>query len=293
MNKARVIRIISGEYTLYDSESGQTLLAKPRGIFRNNKTIIKVGDMVHYEKEIPFSIITYVETRKNDLVRPAICNIDQAFVVTSLKEPNLNLNLLDRFIAILEYNAILPILIFHKVDLLDEVEKKEAEKIIYYYQNIGYHALITSTLEPATFDVIKEYLKDKVSVFTGQSGVGKSSILNWVDSSYALQTNTISKALNRGKHTTRSTTLLSFGDGWVADSPGFGIVDLMDMNQVDLSHSFIEFFQKSVSCKYSGCLHLNEPHCAIKLAVEKGEVLPSRYENYIQISNEIKQKRKW
>ncbi|MCM1513387.1 MAG: ribosome small subunit-dependent GTPase A [Anaeroplasma bactoclasticum] len=293
MNKARVIRIISGEYTLYDKEMGHTLLAKPRGIFRNNNITIKVGDMVWYEKEIPFSIITDVEARKNDLVRPAICNIDQAFVVTSLKEPNLNLNLLDRFIAILEYNSILPILIFHKVDLLNEIEKKDAEKIINYYQDIGYHTLITSTLEPTTFDIIKGYLKDKVSVFTGQSGVGKSSILNVVDANYALQTNAISKALNRGKHTTRSTTLLSFGEGWVADSPGFGIVDLMDMDQVDLSHSFIEFFQKSSFCKYNGCLHLNEPHCAIKSAVEKKEILLSRYENYLQISNEIKQKRKW
>lgn len=288
-----MIRIISGEYTLYDSESAQTLLAKPRGIFRNNKTTIKVGDMVHYEKEIPFSIITDVEPRKNDLVRPAICNIDQAFVVTSLKEPNLNLNLLDRFIAILEYNAILPILIFHKVDLLDETEKKDAEKIVCYYKNIGYQTLTTSTTQPTTFEGIKDYLKGKVSVFTGQSGVGKSSILNLIDSNYALQTNAISKALNRGKHTTRSTTLLSFGEGWVADSPGFGIVDLMDMNQVDLSHSFVEFFKQSVSCKYNGCLHLNEPHCAIKRAVEKQEVLLSRYENYVQISNEIKQKRKW
>lgn len=293
MNKARVIRIISGEYTLCDQETGHTLLAKPRGIFRNHKVTIKVGDIVQYEKEIPFSIITDVQTRKNDLVRPAICNIDQAFVVTSLKEPYLNLNLLDRFIAILEYNAILPILIFHKADLLNEIEQKEAEKIIHYYQDIGYPTLTTSTFNPDTLNTIKGYLKDKVSVFTGQSGVGKSSILNGIDSNYALQTNAISKALNRGKHTTRATTLLSFGDGWVADSPGFGIVDLMDMNQVDLSHSFIEFFQKSSSCKYNGCLHLNEPHCAVKSAVANKEILLSRYENYLQISNEIKQKRKW
>jgi len=291
MNKALVICLISGEYTLYDLSTSKTLLAKPRGVFRNNQTTVKVGDIVYYEDGNPFATIVKVEPRKNDLVRPTIANIDQAIVVTSVKEPDLNLNLLDRFIAILEYNDIVPILVFNKIDLLDKDDN--LDDTLDYYHKIGYQVFKTTTKEQHLIEKLKPLMANKISVITGQSGVGKSSILNILDEKYMLATNNISKALNRGKHTTRYTALLPFENGWVADSPGFGIIDFSDMTEVDLSHSFIEFFNAPNKCKFKGCLHLNEPSCEIKKLVEEKTILTSRYENYVQMINEIKIKRKW
>ena len=142
-------------------------------------------------------------------------------------------------------------------------------------------------------DELSGYIKDNISVITGQSGVGKSSILNVLDPSLSIKTNDISKALNRGKHTTRHVELLKIKNGWLADTPGFGTMDFIDMDEVDISHSFIEFFDSSSNCKYNGCLHINEPHCEIKKLVEEKKILSTRYENYIQFITETKSKRKW
>lgn len=293
MSKALVVGLISGEYTLFELEEKKVFLAKPRGVFRNNQTSLKVGDYVEYEKGHPFAIITKVMNRKNDLVRPPIANIDQAIVVTSLKEPDLNLNLLDRFLAILEYNDIEPILIFSKNDLLTDNEKKEMECIVDYYKKINYCVFITTNQEKSIIHCIQPYIKDKISVMIGQSGVGKSSLLNMINENYNLKTDAISKALNRGKHTTRYTILLPFENGWIADSPGFGAIHLDELNEQTLSQSFRDFFEMSKQCKYNGCLHLNEPNCFIKKEVENGHILKSRYDNYVLLQQEIKNKRKW
>ncbi len=293
MNKALITNLISGEYTLYDLETKETFLAKPRGIFRNGKQNIKVGDYCEYEKESPFSIITKIMPRKTDLIRPAIANVDQAIVVTSLKEPDLNLNLLDRFLAILEYNDIFTLLIFTKPDLLNDNEKEATSPIVSYYQQIGYDTFIVSNKEKILTDTIKLYLKNKISVVIGQSGVGKSSFLNLINEEYHLQTNAISKALNRGKHTTRYTVLLPYEEGWLADSPGFGALDMSDFDEQKLSQSFKEFFEMASKCKYNGCIHLSEPGCFVKEEVKKNHILRSRYDNYIQLLGEIKNKRKW
>lgn len=297
MNKALVTCLISGEYTLYDVEKGYSFLAKPRGIFRNNQVTIKVGDYVEYELGNPFSIITKVDERKNDLVRPMIANVDQAIVVTSLKEPDLNLNLLDRFLAILEYNVIHPILIFSKFDLLKEEEIENIMTIINYYKQIGYPTFMTTHHENIINDSLLPYIQNKISVMVGQSGVGKSSLINLMDDKFNLKTGDISKALNRGKHTTRYTALLPYKGGWIADCPGFGAVDLTEFDEKTLSQSFKEFFEASRQCKYNGCLHLNEPGCFVKKEVEKKHILSSRYENYRLLQQEIKKnknfKRKW
>ena len=285
--------LISGEYTLYDQSSNKTFIAKARGIFRNQKTSPKVGDIVEYTSGNPYATIVKILPRHSDFVRPPIANIDQAFIVTSVKEPSLNLNLLDRMICVFEFQNILPILVFSKMDLLNDNEKEEVFKKMDYYQTIGYPIIKTTTIDPLTIDKIKPYLKDKTSVITGQSGVGKSSIINLIDETIKMDTAEISKALNRGKHTTRYTKLFFVENGWLADTPGFGMVEFFDMDEVSLSHSFIEFFHFSESCKYSGCHHQNEPSCNVKRKLEEGLILKSRYENYQQFMNEIKSRRKW
>ena len=227
--------LISGEYTLYDQSSNKTFVAKARGIFRNQKTSPKVGDIVEYTSGNPYATIVKILPRHSDFVRPPIANIDQAFIVTSVKEPSLNLNLLDRMICVFEFQNILPILVFSKMDLLNDNEKEEVFKKMDYYQTIGYPIIKTTTIDPLTIDKIKPYLKDKTSVITGQSGVGKSSIINLIDETIKMDTAEISKALNRGKHTTRYTKLFFVENGWLADTPGFGMVEFFDMDEVSLA----------------------------------------------------------
>lgn len=292
MSKGIITCLIAGEYTIYDSDSKSYLKGKPRGLFRIKADTLKVGDFVDYEIQVDQVVITKLHKRINELVRPNISNIDQAFVVFSVKEPDINFNLLDRFLVILEYSNITPVIVFNKWDLLDENEMIITNKVKEYYESIGYK-VITTSAKLGLIDQLGPMIKDHVSVIAGQSGVGKSSLLNVLDPNLNISTNEISKALNRGKHTTRHVELINLLDGWVADTPGFGIMDFIDMDEVDVSHSFVELFNISNNCKYNGCLHLNEPKCAVKEAVKNGEILESRYENYKQFVEEIKNRKKW
>ena len=291
MNKARVVCLIAGTYTLYDGDRDIYLKAKPLGIFRKqSNNAPKVGDIVDYQTNDGEASITKVEKRKNDFVRPAIANIDQAFLVFSVKEPDLNLNLLDKFLVLMESNDIDPILIFNKWDLLKD--DSETIKIISYYESLGYKCIKTNALSDATID-LKQYINGKYSILTGQSGVGKSTILNQLAPHLELKTNEISQALGRGKHTTRHVEFYPLYDGWVADTPGFGDIDLSDMPKLSIANCFREFLSHSRECKYNGCLHINEPKCKIKELVEKEEILKSRYENYLYLINETNKEKRW
>lgn len=287
MNNGLIIRLIAGEYKVYDLDNHNIINCKPRGVMRIKSSSPKVGDYVEYTLIDDFNgIIENIKPRFNDLIRPYIANIDQAFVIFSVKEPDLNLNLLDKFLVTLEFNNITPIIVFNKWDLLNDNEKVEVDNVIKYYESIGYKTIITS----ATCNIVndlKEYLPNKVSVFTGQSGVGKSSLLNILDTSLSLDTNEISLALGRGKHTTRHTELLSIESGWVADTPGFGTIDFEGMEKSDLAQNFVEFFNASSSCKYNGCLHINEPNCKVKELVGNNSILNSRYNNYLTFINDL------
>lgn len=287
INKGLVIRLIAGEYKVYDVDSKQIINAKPRGVMRIKSSAPKVGDYVDYSLiDEKSGIIEAINERRNDLIRPYISNIDQAFVIFSVKEPDLNLNLLDKFLVTLEYNNITPIIVFNKWDLLENEEVENVKNIISYYESIGYKTIITSCSECILND-LKDYLKDKVSVFTGQSGVGKSSLLNLIDPALSIETNEISLALGRGKHTTRHVELLSVESGWVADTPGFGTIDFEGMEKIDLAQNFVEFFKISSKCKYNGCLHINEPACCVKELVSVNKILKSRYENYLTFINDL------
>ena len=205
-----------------------------------------------------------------------------------MKEPELNLNLLDRMIAIIEYNNIEAVIVFTKLDLLEE--KEEYFKIRDYYKKIGY-TIYESSKDLLPYELLDE-LKDNVCVLTGQSGVGKSTLLNQFDSSLNIKTNEISQALGRGKHTTRHVELLSLGDGYLADTPGFGTVDFIGIDAYTLSQQFREFFEALPNCKYGQCLHINEPNCEVKRKIENNEILKSRYENYLLFVKEIQETKK-
>ena len=284
--KGLVQKSISGEYDVV--YQNKIYVCKPRGVFRHNELNVKVGDYVDFDPNN--KIITKIYPRKNDLIRPVIANVDKAFLVISIKEPDLNLNLLDKMISILEYNNIEIIIVFTKNDLLSDSDQIEFNKIKNYYQNIGYKTFLSS-LDYFDKGIIDE-LDSCICVLTGQSGVGKSTLLNNMDKALNLKTNAISKALGRGKHTTRHIELYPVGGGYLADSPGFGNVNFDDIDELTFSQTFVEFFKVSSDCKYNHCTHVNEPKCCVKEKVASNEILKSRYDNYLLFINEIKEAKK-
>jgi ribosome biogenesis GTPase len=246
---------------------------KAKGNFKNKNLKPLVGDKVIFD--IDKKLITEIMSRKNELIRPPICNIDQALIVISVKEPEFDNYLLDKLISIITFNNIDIVICFTKLDLLNDQEFQMINKYISYYQKIGYSVVTNNQTQE-----LKNILKNKVTVLTGQSGVGKSSLLNKLDVTLNLKTNDISYALGRGKHTTRHVELLIIDDALIADTPGFSSLNFYDMNKEDIKNSMIEFVEHMNECKYRDCLHLKEDGCQIKGLVEKGDILVSRYNNY-------------
>jgi|SRR5690554_1067849 len=271
-----IIKSISGEYIVHTSEGN--IVTKPLGIFRHRNVSPKVGDNVIVEDRM----ITEILPRKNDLTRPNVANVDKIFILTSFTEPNLNLNLLDRLISISEWEHLKIILVFTKKDL---VNLKDFARELEYYKKLSYPVY----LMPGDEEGIKKEIENNICVVAGQSGVGKSTMINAIGKSLNIPTDEISKALGRGKHTTRHVEIHAVAGGWIADTPGFGISDLQ-MELVELSHTFIEFFNSN--CRFSECLHIKEPGCEVKKKVESKEILQSRYDNYLNFVEEINNRKK-
>ncbi len=272
----RIIKNISNDYTvLADKE----YVCKVRGKIRNLKIIPKVGDRVIFDKNNNY--ITDILERKNSLTRPPICNVDKAFIITSVKEPDFSSNLLDKLLCVIEFNNIEPIIIFTKMDLLNEVERKKINIYFNYYKKIGYKVYINNEIEK-----IKKEFNNNISVFTGQSGAGKSTLLNHLNEELNIKTAPISKALGRGKHTTRHTELIKIESGYVADTPGFSALNLEELSKENIRDNFIEFNEYKDECKYRDCMHLKEDECGIKNKVEDKIILESRYNNYVKFINE-------
>lgn len=248
-------------------------ICKPRGKFRSEKITPLVGD--HVVIDDINNYLLEIKPRKNFLIRPNIANVDIALIITSVKEPNFDNNLLDKLLTIISYNNINPIICLTKIDLLNKQELKEIKNIMNYYTNIGYKVVTNSDIKE-----IKKLTKNKVVVFTGQSGAGKSTLLNKLDKSLLLETNEISKALGRGKHTTRCVTLYDIDGALIADTPGFSMIDLRGMTKLDIRDNMKEMFDNLEKCKYRDCMHIKEDDCYVKQLVEKGKILKSRYENY-------------
>lgn len=266
-----IIKNISNDYTVKSHDN--LYICKPRGKLRNINMSPVVGDYVEFDEKERY--ILEIKPRKNKLIRPNVANVDQAFIITSAKEPDFNTVLLDKLLTIISYHNIKPIICLTKIDLLTENEKKNLDKIMEYYESVGYMVLYNSDRK-----ALIHALSQKVTVFTGQSGAGKSSLLNFLNKDLTLKTGEISHVLGRGKHTTRHTELFSIGDGFVVDTPGFSSVDFGEMSNIDIRDNMNEMFDNLEFCKYRDCMHLKEDHCAVKRKVQEGVILPSRYENY-------------
>ncbi len=272
----------------------ELLPCKLRGLMKRDKrtgSAIYPGDFVEVSKlNDGTGIIEKVEPRQNFLKRPTVANVDQVILTFAATSPDLNRLLLNRFIILAEWSGIEKILIcINKIDLIDD-----AENFLNEYKNL-YEIIKVSAVEGTNIEKLKETISNKVTVFTGASGVGKSSILNAVDKNFNLKIGDVSEKIKRGKHTTRVSELIKFADGFLIDTPGFSNVDLTEigLDEKNLANCFKEFAEYVGDCKFSGCSHSHEPNCAIKSAVENKKILSERYESYLSMLNEINERKKF
>lgn len=278
--QGEVVKVISNQF--YVKVNNNVLICTQRGVLKKNKTLPLVGDKVLVD--IEKRVIEKILPRKNEIVRPPVANIDQAIVVTSLKHPDFSTNLLDKLLVQLEINKIKPIICLTKKDLLSSVELTNYLEIINYYQKIGY--LVLDNTE--TKKILKE-LENKITVFLGQTGAGKSTLLNKLFPDLNLKTGEVSLALGRGKHTTRVVEIIEIGSIKVLDTPGFSALSFLKYDLESVKEAFIEF--KNYPCLYKDCNHDKEPECNLKKAVLAGQVLESRYENYLNFKKEFSERK--
>lgn len=271
----QVVRVIAGYYDVVTDENKE-YRTRGSGNMRNEQQSPLVGDYVDFEID---GFVTKIHPRKNSLVRPKVANIDQAIIVISLKEPDYSSILLNKFLAIIEFNNIDPIIVFTKKDLTNETHIDE-------FKHFGYKTFEISNLEPNTLNELKYVFKDKLSVFTGQTGAGKSTTINNLAQTNR-ETQEISKALGRGKHTTRVVEIIPWHGGRLIDTPGFSSLDL-NLTRLELSKSYKQFRELSKKCKFNNCLHDKEMDCEIKRAVETKVVSEQRYNDYIRLLKEAK-----
>lgn len=283
MKQGQIVRVLAGSYSVYSDH--QTYECRARGKFRNQRQKPMAGDFCEFN-EVDGYMMSLLP-RKNELLRPPLANVDQCFVVMSCHEPEFSTALLDRFLIEIEAKQIEAMIVVSKCDLL--VDNDPVLHEIEAYQKAGYTVILTGK-ELDDHRALIPYFKDKLSVFTGQSGVGKSSLMNRLMPELELNTQEISKALGRGKHTTRHVELYHDYEGWIADTPGFSSLELY-YEPRELSEAYHDFRRLSSSCKFRGCLHQHEPDCAVKQAVEEGKIAKSRYEHYLAFLEEVKSKK--
>ncbi|GEL75923.1 ribosome small subunit-dependent GTPase A [Tenuibacillus multivorans] len=290
MGQGIIVKALSGFYDVLIGEDVYS--CKGRGLFRKKKITPLVGDRVEIETQPDGTgTIIDIQKRQNELVRPPIANVDQVIMVSSVVEPEFNPLLLDRFLTLIEFKNIDPLIILTKKDLASDDQLSKLEDYVGSFQQIGYKVLLVSKHMDQLEKMVLPYLNNKLSVIAGQSGVGKSSMLNGLNEQLNIATGDISKSLGRGKHTTRHVELFQLGGGFVADTPGFSSLDFNEVELEDLRFCFKEFVEVQDQCKFRGCLHMNEPKCAVKDAVEEGTITPFRYEHYQSFYEEIKSRK--
>lgn len=285
-----IIKGIGGFY--YVKVEDQIIECKARGKFRNKGMSPIVGDKVMLTVDNNKGAIEKIFERKNELIRPLVSNITQAFVVFALRNPNINLDLLNKFLVQCELKNIKAIVCFNKIDLLEDYREDEAVKMI---EGAGYEHVFLNAKKEVGLEIIKSKLKDNVTVFCGPSGVGKSTILNSIVGKKLMEIGEISEKLKRGKHTTRHSELVEISGGFVVDTPGFSTLNLNVEEKEELKNYFPEFWEYEDQCKFTGCMHYKEPGCAVKKAVDDNIINKNRYEFYIKTLEEIIKggKNKW
>jgi ribosome biogenesis GTPase len=262
-----------------------------RGRFKQEKFSLLVGDVVKYEHIAnDKGVIEEILPRRSMLKRPMVANVDQVLLTFAAANPDINSVLVDRFLVLAELSGLPAILCINKMDLADTVE---IGKIADRYRQIGYQVIPVSAKHALSIDQFRGILHDKVTVFAGPSGVGKSSLLNALQPGLTLTTGDVSKKIGRGRHTTRYAELLPLDTGgFVVDTPGFSFTEFNDIKENELMRCFNEFLPLLSSCRFSTCLHLKEPQCAVKEAVEVGDIFPERYESYVALMTELRENRK-
>lgn len=291
--QGKIIKGIAGFYYVHVAESG-IYECKAKGSFRNQKVKPLVGDDVRLEvlnEEEKKGNIEEILPRKNQLIRPAVANVDQALVIFSAAKPRPNFNLLDRFLILMEYQQVPVVVCFNKQDLAAEEELAVLEQT---YRSAGYEVRFTSAAREEGLGEIRALLKGKTSTVAGPSGVGKSSLINLLVPEAEMETGNISRKIERGKHTTRHSELFALEEGgFIFDTPGFSSIYLPDMEKEELETYFPEFARYEPKCRFQGCAHIHEPGCGVKEALEAGEISPIRYENYKLLYEELKDKRRY
>ncbi|MCR5609387.1 MAG: ribosome small subunit-dependent GTPase A [Lachnospiraceae bacterium] len=283
----KIIKGIAGFYYV-NTEKG-IFECKAKGIFRKKGVKPLVGDMVEIdildEEKLTGNLVNILE-RQNELIRPAVANVDQAIVIFAAAKPAPNLNLLDRFLITMQKHGVECVVCFNKQDI---VKEHEIALLRDTYENCGYKVVCASAINNQGIDEINELLKNKTTVLAGPSGVGKSSIINMVTPEANVQTGNISDKIDRGKHTTRHSELFMIGHNtYIMDTPGFSSLYINDFEREELKSYFIEFNDYEGNCKFQGCIHINEPKCAVKDAVNQGKISKTRYDNYVLMYEELK-----
>lgn len=266
-----IIKNISNDYVV--KSENENYLCKARGKFRLEGKTPLVGDRVIFDEKNHY--LLEIKARKNYLIRPSVANVDQAVIVCSVKHPDFDSYLLDKLLTIISYHEIEAIICLTKLDLLTDLEREEIQRYMEYYQNLGYVVITNGDRNNFT-----NLFLNKITVLTGQSGAGKSSLLNLLDNRLQLKTDDISYALNRGKHTTRHTELFEVLGGYIVDTPGFSQVDFHEMSKEAIRDNMKEIFDGLAFCRYRDCMHLKEDGCHVKKLVSQGEILESRYQHY-------------
>lgn len=291
--QGKIVKGIAGFYYVHVVESG-VYECKAKGIFRKDRRKPLVGDDVEIEilnEQEKEGNITDILPRRNELIRPAAANVDQALVVFAAAKPSPHFNLLDRFLVMMETKDIPVILCFNKEDLASDRQLKELGDI---YAGCGCKLVFSSAREEKNIDRLKELLKGKTTVIAGPSGVGKSSIINILQPEAKMETGNISRKIERGKHTTRHSELFPIDDNsYIMDTPGFSSLYVNDFEKEELKYYFPEFLPYEGTCRFAGCDHIHEPGCAVKEAVEEGKIHIVRYEDYRDLYEELKNKRRY
>lgn len=291
--QGKIIKGIAGFYYIY-AENDEVYECKAKGIFRKDNRKPLVGDNVEIEvldEQEKEGSVTAILPRKNSLIRPAVANVDQAFVIFAMENPKPNFTLLDRFLIMMEKENVPAVICFNKKDLATE---EELEFLYETYKSCGYQVILSSTFNGEGLEEIREILKGKTTVVAGPSGVGKSSITNALQENVQMETGEISKKLKRGKHTTRHSQVIPVGkDTYLMDTPGFSSLYLTDIEEQELKDYFPEFREYEDQCRFQGCRHIHEPGCAVKEALSNHKISSLRYEDYLGLHEEIKEKRRF